>query len=95
MSWEVSALLYKETDDDEYIQNMSSYEFSFFWKWVLFRDLKFAIPQRVSPTEVKASFEKAYWSLAPHLGNDNLKGASDDNPTIRSTELHSTQSTEI
>ena len=74
---------------------MSSYEFSFFWKWVLFRDLKFAIPQRVSPTEVKANFEKAYWSLEPHLGNDNLKGASDDNPTIRSTELHSAQSTEI
>ena len=66
-------LLYKETNVDEHIQNISSYELSFFQKLVLCRGLKFAFPQRVSPIEVKASFEKAYWSLELHLKNDDLK----------------------
>ena len=40
---------------------------------VLCRGLKFAFPQWVSSIEVKASFERAYWSLEPHLKNDDLK----------------------
>ena len=69
----IARLLYKETNVDEHIQNISSYELSFFQKLVLCRGLKFAFPQRVSPIEVKASFEKAYWSLELHLKNDDLK----------------------
>ena len=69
----IARLLYKETDVDEHIHNISSYELSFFQKLVLCRGLKFAFPQRVSPIEVKASFEKAYWSLEPHLESDDLK----------------------
>ena len=66
----ISRLLYKEMDVDEHILNISSYELSFFQKLVLCRGLKFAFPQRVSSTEVKASFEKAYWRLEPNLPED-------------------------
>ena len=69
----IARLLYKETDVDEHIQNISSYDLSFSQKLVLCRGLKFAFPERVSSIIVKASFEKAYWSLEPHLGNDDLK----------------------
>jgi len=68
----ISWLLYKETDVDEQILNISSYELSFFQKLVLCHGLKFAIPQRISSIEVKASFEKAYWRREPNLP-DNLK----------------------
>ena len=88
----IARLLCKETDVDKYIQNISSYNLSFFQKLVLCRGLKFAFPQRVSSIEVKASFEKAYWSLEPHLENDG--GIGGRNPTICSTELHPAQSTE-
>ena len=57
---------------DEHILSIFSYELSFFQKLVLCRGLKFAIPQRVSPVEIKASFEKAYWNLERHLPNENL-----------------------
>jgi len=56
-------MLYKDTDVDEHIQNISSYDLSFFQKLILCRGLKFAFPQQISSIEVKASFEKAYWSL--------------------------------
>ncbi|XP_068755893.1 uncharacterized protein [Montipora capricornis] len=69
----IARLLYKEMDVDEHIQNISSYDLSFFQKLVLCRGLKFAFPQRVSSIEVKASFEEAYWSLEPFLGNDDLR----------------------
>ena len=55
------------------MQIFISYELCFFQKLVLCRGLKFAFPQRVSPIEVKASFEKAYWSHEPHLVSDDLK----------------------
>jgi len=61
-------LLYKETDVDEHLQNISPYELFFFQKLVLCRGLKFAFPQRISSIEVKARFEKDYWNLKPHLG---------------------------
>ena len=59
--------------EHEHILNISSYELSFFQKLILCRGLKFAIPQRVSPVEIKASFEKAYWNLERHLPNENLR----------------------
>ena len=73
-------------DVDEHILNLSSYNLSFFQKLVLCRGLNFAIPQRVSAIDVKGSFEKAYWSLAPHLNNDNLKELSV--ATLRSVALN-------
>ena len=51
-------LLNIEIDVDEHILNLSSYNLSFFQKLVLCRGLKFAIPQRVSAIDVKASFER-------------------------------------
>ena len=50
------------------------------------RGLKFAFPQRFSSIEVKASFEKAYWSLEPHLENDDLKELAA--ATLRSVALN-------
>lgn len=81
----ISRLLYRETDVDEHILNISSYELSFFQKLVLCRGLKFAIPQRVSPVEIKASFEKAYWNLERHLPNENLRELAA--ATLRSVAL--------
>ena len=75
-----------EIDVDEHILNLSSYNLSFFQKLVLCRGLKFPIPQRVSAIDVKASFEKAYWSLEPHLNSDNLKELSA--ATFRSVALN-------
>ena len=55
---------------DKHITNISSYRLSFFEKLTLCRGLKFAIPEQVSPTEVIASFERAYWFLEPNLQQD-------------------------
>ena len=83
----IARLLYKETDVDEHIQNISSYDLSFFQKLVLCRGLKFAFPQRVSSIEVKRSFEKAWvWSLEPHLGNEDLRELAA--ATLRSVTLN-------
>ena len=82
----IARLLYKETGVDEHIQNISSYDLSFFQKLVLCRGLKFAFPQRVSSIEVKASFEKAYCNLEPHLGNDDLRDLAA--ATLRSVALN-------
>ena len=81
----ISRLLYRETDVDEHILNISSYELSFFQKLVLCRGLKFAIPQRASPVEIKASFEKAYWNLERHLPTENLRELAA--ATLRSVAL--------
>ena len=81
----ITRLLYRETDVDEHILNISSYELSFFQKLILCRGLKFSIPQRISPIEVKASFEKAYWNLEPHLQNDDRKELAA--ATLRSVAL--------
>ena len=69
----ISRLLNTEVDVDEHITNISSHELSFFQKLVLCRGLKFAIPQRISNIEIKASFEKAYWDLERHLNSENSK----------------------
>ena len=53
-------LLNKELDVEKHITNLSSYKLSFFEKLVLYRGLKFSIPQPVSTTDVQASFEKTF-----------------------------------
>ena len=63
-------------------------ELSFFQKLILCHGLKFAIPQRISPVEVKAGFEKAYWNLEPYLPNDDLKELAA--ATLRSVALEYT-----
>ena len=82
----IARLLKIEMDADEHILNLSSYNLSFFQKLVLCRELKFAFPQRVSPIDVKASFEKAYRSFEPRLNSDNLKELSA--ATLRSVALN-------
>ena len=58
----IARLMRREVDVDEHIQNISSYDVSFFQKLVLCRGLKFAVPQRhISAMDVQANFEKAYW----------------------------------
>ncbi|XP_068759489.1 uncharacterized protein [Montipora capricornis] len=61
----ISRLLSKKFDVDEHINNMSSYRLSFFEKLVICRGLKFSLPQKVAPAEIKANFEKAFWKLQP------------------------------
>ena len=63
----LSRLLSKKFDVNEHINNISSYRLSFFEKLVICRGLKFSLPQRVSPIEVQATFEKAYWKIEPSL----------------------------
>ena len=53
-------LLYRETNTQEHIDNIFSYELSFSQKLILCRCLKFALPQKVSPIDVMASFQKEY-----------------------------------
>ena len=68
------------------MQNISAHELSFFQRLVLCRSLKFAFTQRLSSIEVKASFEKAYWSLEHHLENEDLKELAA--ATLRSVALN-------
>ena len=37
---------------------------------MLCRGLKFSIPKHASSIKIKASFEKVYWKLKPHLPED-------------------------
>ena len=75
-----------KVDVDEHILNISSYQLSFFQKLVLCWGLNFAIPQRVSSIDVKASFEKAYRVLERHLSIDNSKELAA--ATLRSVALN-------
>ena len=54
----------------------SSYRLSFFQKLALCRGLDFALPQPVSPMEIQATFEKAYWKLEPKLSEENKELAA-------------------
>ena len=49
------------------------FKLSFFQKLMLCLGLNFALPQCVSPIELKASFEKAYWSLQCSLSDEKMK----------------------
>ena len=86
-----SCLLSKKFDVDEHINNMSSYRLSFFEKLVICRGLKFSLPQKVAPDEIKASFEKAFWKLQPLIEDpvDNELASS----TLRSIALNYIKST--
>ena len=81
----IARLLYREMDIEEHILNISSYELSFFQKLVLCRGLKFALPQKVSPIDVMATFEKAYWNIELHLTSDDMKELTAT--TLRSVAL--------
>ena len=76
-SSKIARLLYRDVDVDEHIQNMSSYNLSFFDKLVLCRGLQFAIPEpRISAFDIQATFEEAFWKLEPILSEDKKELAA-------------------
>ena len=82
----IARLLRRDGDVEEHILDILSYQLTFFQKLVLFRGLKFAIPQRqISAMEIKANFEKAYWQLEPTLCDDKKELAA---ATLRSIALN-------
>ena len=65
---------------------MSSYNLSFFDKFVLCRGLQSSIPEpRISAIDIQATFEKAFWKLEPVLSEDNKELAV---ATLRSIALN-------
>ena len=82
----LTPLFYKKGDVDKHINNLSSYNLSFFEKLVLCRGLQFAVPQQTSPRDIQASFEKAYWKLEPLLLSDSKKDLAC--ATLRSIALN-------
>ena len=79
----IAWMLRRDVDVKEHILNISSHQLTFFQKLVLCRGFKFAIPQnQISPKEIKANFEKAYWQLEWTLCDDK-KAA-----TLRSIALN-------
>ena len=78
-------LVYKKFDVEEHINNISTYQLSFFQKLVLCRGQSFAMPQAVSAMDVKASFEKAYWKLDSALPDEKKELAA---ATFRSVVLN-------
>ena len=87
----ISRLLSKKFDVNEHINNMSSYRLSFFEKLVICRGLKFSLPQKVAPAEIKANFEKAYWKVEPLLEDPVDKELASS--TLRSIALNYIQRT--
>ncbi|XP_078384145.1 uncharacterized protein LOC144666620 [Oculina patagonica] len=87
----ISRLVSKKLDVNEHINNMSSYRLSFFEKLVICRGFKFSLPRKVSPTEVQASFEKAYWKIEPLLEDPASKELASS--TLRSIALNYIQRT--
>ena len=81
----LSRLISKKFDINEHINNMSSYRLSFFEKLIICRGLKFSLPQNVSPIDIQASFEKAYWRIEPLLEENDKELA---NSTLRSIALN-------
>ena len=82
----IGRLISKKFDVDEHIKNISSYRLSFFEKHVICRGLKFSLPQKVSPIDVQASFEKLYWKIDDKLSDPNLKELAAS--TLRSIALN-------
>ena len=87
----ISRLLSKKFDVDEHINNMFSYRLSFFVKLVICRGLKFSLPRKVAPAEIKANFQKAFWKLEPLL--EDLVDKELASSTLRSIALNFIQST--
>ena len=65
---------------------MSSYLLSFFEKLVICRGLKFSLPQKVAPAEIKANFEKGYWKVEQLLEDPGDKELASS--TLRSIALN-------
>ena len=82
----ISRLLSKKFDVNKHIKNMSSYHLLFFEKLVICRGLKFSLPQKVAPAEIKANFEKAYWKVEPLLEDPVDKELASS--TLRSIALN-------
>ena len=82
----LTRLLSKQFDVHEHINNLSSYRLSFFEKLVICRGLKFFLPQKISPIEIQASFEKAYWVVEPLLTDSDSKELT--SATLRSIALN-------
>ena len=88
-SSKIAELLYRDVDVDELIQNMSSYNLSFFDKLVLCHGLQFSIPEPcISAIDIHATFEKAFWKLEPILSEDKKELAA---ATLRSIALNYTK----
>ena len=85
-SSKICRLISKKFDVDEHIKNISSYRLSFFEKLVICRGLKFSLPQKVSPIDVQASFEKLYWKINDKLSDPKLKELAAS--TLRSIALN-------
>ncbi|PFX24194.1 hypothetical protein AWC38_SpisGene11201 [Stylophora pistillata] len=84
----ISRLISKNFGVNEHINNMSSYRLSFFEELILCRGLKFSLPQKVSPIEIQASFEKAHWEGASRRRIKPLLEDADEKELASST-LHS------
>ena len=85
-SSKIARLLYRDVDVDEHIQNISSYNLSFFDKLVLCRSLQFSIPEPlISAIDIQATFEKTFWKLEPMLSEDKKELAA---ATLRSIALN-------
>ena len=85
-SSKIARLLYRDVDVDEHINNISSYNLTFFDKLVLCCRLQFSIPQPcISAIDIQASFEKAYWKLEPLLADGKKELAA---ATLRSIALN-------
>ena len=82
----LSRLISKDTDIDEYINNISSCRLSFFEKLILCRGLKFSLPQHCSSKDIQASFEKAFLKLDPLILDPNKKDLA--SATLRLIALH-------
>lgn len=84
----ISRWISKKFDVNEHINNISSYRLSFLEKLIICRGLKFSLPQQreLSPSEVLACFEKAYWKIEPSLKDPDKKELGSS--TLRSIELN-------
>ena len=78
---------------NEHIKDMSPYRLSFFEKVVICRGLKFSVPQKVAPSEIKTNFVKAYWKVEPLLEDPNDKELASS--ALRSIALNYIQRTPL
>ena len=70
----VARLLYKETDVDEHIHNISSYSNSLSSRnWFCVGIWNLPCRNGCHPLKWKRVLRNAYWSLESHLGSDDLK----------------------
>ena len=85
----------KKFDVNEHIKDMSSYRLSILNKLVICRGLKFSVPQKVAPSEIKTNFEKAYWKVETLLEDPNDNDKELASSTLRSIALNYIQRTPL